>query len=197
MLSILGTGGHARALTSAKAALIPFRLLGKGEEPDEFDGLALGFADNAARQREVAKYGVERFVGIVHPSAVVDRASAIGRAVQIMAGAIIMPGATLGDFVIVNTGAQIDHDCIVGDYAFIAPGAVLLGGAIVEKFAFVGANAVVLISCTVGEDSIVGAGAVVTRDVKPQTIVVGNPARFKRDKRRDECSRSASSPGWT
>jgi acetyltransferase-like isoleucine patch superfamily enzyme len=36
---------------------------------------------------------------------------------------------------------------------------------------------VVLPGVTVGERAMVGAGAVVTKDVEPDTVVVGNPAR--------------------
>ena len=43
---------------------------------------------------------------------------------------------------------------------------------------FIGARAIILPGVTIGPDAIVGAGSVVTRDVAPNTIVAGNPARF-------------------
>jgi maltose O-acetyltransferase len=46
--------------------------------------------------------------------------------------------------------------------------------------AWIGAGAIVLAGVSVGENAIVGAGAVVTRDVPPNTVVVGNPARVSR-----------------
>jgi acetyltransferase-like isoleucine patch superfamily enzyme len=42
---------------------------------------------------------------------------------------------------------------------------------------FIGVNAIILPGVTIGPNSIVGAGAVVTRDVPPDSIAVGNPAR--------------------
>jgi acetyltransferase-like isoleucine patch superfamily enzyme len=42
---------------------------------------------------------------------------------------------------------------------------------------FIGAGAVVLPGVTIGPRAIVGANAVVSRDVQPNTIVAGNPAR--------------------
>jgi acetyltransferase-like isoleucine patch superfamily enzyme len=42
---------------------------------------------------------------------------------------------------------------------------------------WIGMRAVILKGVTVGENSIVGAMAVVTKDVEPNTIVAGNPAR--------------------
>jgi len=50
----------------------------------------------------------------------------------------------------------------------------------IEAWADIGTNATILPGVTVGKGAIVGAGAVVTRDVKPFSIVVGIPARFKR-----------------
>lgn len=43
---------------------------------------------------------------------------------------------------------------------------------------WIGAGAMILKGVTIGDRSIVGAGAVVTRDVPPDVIVAGNPARI-------------------
>jgi len=43
---------------------------------------------------------------------------------------------------------------------------------------FIGVRAIILPNVTIGPNSIVGAGAVVTRDVPPNTIVAGVPARI-------------------
>lgn len=43
--------------------------------------------------------------------------------------------------------------------------------------AWLGGGAIVLPGVTIGEGAVVGAGSVVTRDVEPETIVAGNPAR--------------------
>jgi len=44
--------------------------------------------------------------------------------------------------------------------------------------AWIGAGATILPDVTVGENAVVAAGAVVTKDVAPNTIVGGNPAKF-------------------
>jgi acetyltransferase-like isoleucine patch superfamily enzyme len=51
---------------------------------------------------------------------------------------------------------------------------------VVKKGASVGSGATILSNTVIGENAIVGAGSVVTRDVPPNAIVVGNPARFVR-----------------
>lgn len=51
---------------------------------------------------------------------------------------------------------------------------------ILEEDTWIGDGAVICKGVTVGHHSIVGAGAVVTRDVPPDTIVAGNPARVVR-----------------
>lgn len=45
---------------------------------------------------------------------------------------------------------------------------------------WLGAGAIIMPGVTIGDNSIVGSGAVVTHDVKPDTIVVGNPAHVLR-----------------
>ena len=48
------------------------------------------------------------------------------------------------------------------------------------KGASVGSGSTILSKVTIGENAIVGAGSVVTKDVPPNTIVAGNPAKFLR-----------------
>jgi acetyltransferase-like isoleucine patch superfamily enzyme len=49
---------------------------------------------------------------------------------------------------------------------------------LVKRGASIGSGAVLLCGITVGENAMIGAGSVVTKDVPPNTIVAGNPARI-------------------
>jgi len=51
---------------------------------------------------------------------------------------------------------------------------------VVKKGASIGSGSTILSKVTIGENAIVGAGSVVTRDVPPNSIVYGNPARVHR-----------------
>lgn len=43
---------------------------------------------------------------------------------------------------------------------------------------WIGANAVILPGISIGQHAVIGAGSVVTKDVKPYTVVAGNPAHI-------------------
>ena len=51
---------------------------------------------------------------------------------------------------------------------------------LIKKGASIGSSVTILGNVTVGERAVVGAGSVVNKDVAPDTIVTGNPARFIR-----------------
>jgi acetyltransferase-like isoleucine patch superfamily enzyme len=50
----------------------------------------------------------------------------------------------------------------------------------VKQGASIGSGSVILGGVTIGDNAIVGAGSVVTKDVPPNAVVVGNPARVIR-----------------
>jgi acetyltransferase-like isoleucine patch superfamily enzyme len=56
----------------------------------------------------------------------------------------------------------------------------------IGRNAWLGADVKVLAGVTIGENAIVAAGSVVTKDVPPDTVVAGSPARIIRPIRRDE-----------
>lgn len=49
---------------------------------------------------------------------------------------------------------------------------------VIKKNAWLGAGAMILPGVTIGENSIVSAGAIVTKDVPPNTVIAGVPAKI-------------------
>jgi len=100
-------------------------------------------------------------------------------------------GTAIGNNCYVSLGAHIDvrrGRIVIGDNVHIASGSYILGHVgfrplneeqetRLEDNVKVFVNAVVLPGVRVGANSIVGAGAVVARDVPPNVVVLGNPAR--------------------
>jgi acetyltransferase-like isoleucine patch superfamily enzyme len=85
-------------------------------------------------------------------------------------------------------GLDIEDDVLIGpNVSIITSGhplqpslrrAVTIGKPIViEKNVWIAGGAIVIGGVTVGENSVVAAGSVVTKDVPPNTLVGGNPAR--------------------
>ena len=66
----------------------------------------------------------------------------------------------------------LNHDMVPSRRADMHPAKVVIGKGL--RF---GANVTVLPGISIGDGAVVGAGAVVTKDVAPNTVVVGVPAK--------------------
>ncbi len=115
----------------------------------------------------------------IHPNASIAATSSIAPGVFIGPCAVVQARAAIAPHAIINTSAVIEHECHIGTNTHIAPTAVLGGRVHVGDDAFVGLGARVLPGIAIGDRAIVGAGAVVTRDVAPDSCVVGVPARAR------------------
>ena len=101
----------------------------------------------------------------------------LGLGCNIMAGAKISNGVKLGKAVLVYYNVIITHDVEVGDFVELSPGCILLGHSKIGDYCHIGAGAVILPNVKIGPNSKVGAGSIVTKDVAPNTTVIGIPAK--------------------
>ena len=151
---------------------------------DGVTGAIIAIGDNWQRAhmaRSIAQLAPRlAFVSVVHPFAAVARDASLGAGSVVMPGAVINPGARLGQHCIVNTGATVDHDCSLADFASLAPGAVLGGTVALGECAAVMLGAQVIHGRRIGAHAVVGAGALVLEDVAAHTVAYGAPARMVR-----------------
>ena len=89
---------------------------------------------------------------------------------QDQGGIWIDDGALIGHGVVLAT---LNHDLNPDKRQQLHPGEIHIG-----KNVWIGANAVVCAGVTVGDNAVVAAGAVVVKDVAPNTVVGGVPAKL-------------------
>lgn len=98
----------------------------------------------------------------------------VGNRVTVKCGVQLWDGIRLEDDVFVGPNATFTNDPFPRSKKYPQDFSTI----IVKKGASIGANATILPGITIGQNAMVGAGAVVTRDVPPNSIVMGNPARI-------------------
>ncbi|MCD4651263.1 MAG: acetyltransferase [Candidatus Cloacimonetes bacterium] len=123
------------------------------------------------------------FPAIIHPSACVAKDVIIGTGTVVMAGTVINPGTTIGDFCIINTGAVVDHDCNIGSYSSIAPGSILGGNVNIGKYSAVSLGANIIHGKVVGSHTVIGASAVVLKNIPDNVVAYGNPCQIVRHRK--------------
>ena len=116
----------------------------------------------------------------------------IGEHCNIGQNVVISPGVVLGKNVKIQNNVSVYTGVICEDDVFLGPSMVFTNvinprshvnrkeefrRTIVRKGASIGANATVVCGNEIGMYAMVGAGAVIVEDVKPYSLVVGNPAR--------------------
>lgn len=116
----------------------------------------------------------------------------IGKRCNLGQNVVVSPQVILGDNVKVQNNVSIYTGIICENDVFLGPSMVFTNvinprsavirhnqyqKTLVKKGATIGANATIICGITIGEYAFVGAGAVVNKDIKPYSLVVGNPAR--------------------
>lgn len=119
----------------------------------------------------------DRFLTLVHPSAVVSPSATLGSGCLLYPHVVVGAGARLGDHVTVLAHTVIHHDSVVGPYSILASGVIVSGGVTIGAECYLGAGCSLRDGARLGSRSLVGMGSTVTSDVAADATVVGTPAR--------------------
>ena len=120
----------------------------------------------------------------------------VGTFVEIQKGAKVGARCKISSHTFICQGVTLEEDVFIGHSVTFTndlfPRATTSDGkqqteedwtcvaTVIKRRASIGSGATLLCGITVGENAIVGAGSVVTKDVPPNAVVAGNPARILR-----------------
>jgi sugar O-acyltransferase (sialic acid O-acetyltransferase NeuD family) len=150
------------------------------EHPNAQVLLCPGRPDNYMSRRLLAeRLGLDndRYATVVHPTATVGTTCELGAGSVLLAHVDLTADVVVGRHVVVMPQVVLTHDVRIDDWATLASGVRLGGGCHVGRGAYLGSGACLREGITVGEWAMVGMASVVTRDVPPERLWFGVPAR--------------------
>jgi acetyltransferase-like isoleucine patch superfamily enzyme len=120
----------------------------------------------------------------------IQKNAVVGKRCKISSHTFICEGVIIEDNVFVGHSVTFINDkfprAVTGKGILKSDKDWVVCKTLVKKGASIGSGSTILAGLVIGENSIIGAGSVVTKDVLPNTVVAGNPAKYIRKVKANE-----------
>lgn len=114
----------------------------------------------------------------IHPSVIMSPHVTIGKGVYILLGSTIMPFTVIKDYTMISMGVHLAHHSTLEKGVFLSTGCNFGASIIAHQYSYCGISSTIMTGIhELGENCLIGAGAVVIKDVEPNAIVAGVPAK--------------------
>jgi acetyltransferase-like isoleucine patch superfamily enzyme len=120
----------------------------------------------------------------IGPFVEIQKNARVGKRCKISSHTFICEGVVIEDNVFIGHGVTFTNDKLpratTADGTLQTEADWKVERTVIRKGASIGSGTTILSDISIGENAMIGAGSVVTKDIPPNVIAAGNPARILR-----------------
>ena len=152
----------------------------------DFQSGIIGLGDNYLREKVVLEIIKQKenfeFINAISKFSYISPTSKIGIGNVIMPGVVVNSEAEIANHCVINTNSSLEHNSFMEDFSSLSAGVTTGGYFNLGKYSAIALGVTILDRTSIGENVVVGSGALVTKNLDPNGLYYGIPAKRIRDR---------------